>query len=239
MKTNPTLKRKTTDKAQSEKQKPKRKRTVVVDDDAPYAEGDDAGTIGEEETDSTQAAGSDADSTQNSANDTSLSGTQETKKAERDPSIFYAGYTRRKLSQRTIITALVAADGALSVAAKALGTSYRHLKDYIAENEKLQEVLKGINEAMLDISEGTLRYHIEEQRNLTATIFHLKTKGKHRGYVEDVRYDKQRELPPVTIIYHSPRDPALLQQRKQIEDKTIDITADMQQVEDAVPVSTE
>jgi hypothetical protein len=148
-----------------------------------------------------------------------------TKKGMRDPSIFYAGQSKRKITQKQVIDALVAADGAITVAARSLRTSFQHLKNYIEGNEKIQAVMEGIEESMIDISEGTLRYHIEEEKNLTATIFHLKTKGKRRGYVEDEKRDLTK-LPPVTIIYHSPRDPDLLAAKaKQIEDKTIDIAA--------------
>jgi hypothetical protein len=147
-----------------------------------------------------------------------------TKKAERDPSIFYAGKSKRPYKQQQVIDALVAADGAITIAAKRLGTSYRHLKKYIDASDKLTEVLHGIEEINLDAAESTLFAAIKEG-NLTATIFYLKTKGKGRGYTE---HDKQdiSKLPPVTIVYHSPRDPArLAAQQKQIEAKTIDITS--------------
>jgi hypothetical protein len=103
-----------------------------------------------------------------------------TKKAERDPSIFYAGRHKRECNQKQVIDALIAADGALTIAAKRLGTSYRHLKKYIDANEKLTEVLHGIEETNLDAAESTLFAAIREG-NLTATIFYLKTKARGGG----------------------------------------------------------
>jgi hypothetical protein len=146
-------------------------------------------------------------------------------KRTRDPRIFYAGKQKKKYNQKQVVDALVAADGALTIAAKRLGTTYRHLKKYIDQNDKMSEVHAQIDEETLDMAEGTLRKHIEKG-NLTATIFYLKTRGKKRGYIEDEKIDTSKLMQPVAIIYHSPRDPALLQQQpKQIEGgTTIDIT---------------
>ncbi len=143
--------------------------------------------------------------------DTFMRVRKKTKKADRDPSIFYAGRHKRKCSQKQVIDALIAADGAITIAAKRLGTSYRHLKKYIDANDKLTEVLHGIEESNLDAAESALFAAIREG-NVTATIFYLKTKGKGRGYVEHDKQDISKPMPPVTIVYHSPRDPARLKQ---------------------------
>lgn len=132
---------------------------------------------------------------------------------KRDATIFYAGHQKRKYNQKQVIDALVAADGALTIAAKRLGTSYRHLKKYVDANDKLTEVLHGIEESNLDLAEGTLRKSIEEG-DLTATIFYLKTRGKGRGYTEHDKQDVSKIMQPVAIVYHSPRDPARLQQNE-------------------------
>ncbi len=136
---------------------------------------------------------------------------EKTKKADRDPSIFYAGRHKRECSQKQVINSLIAADGAITIAARRLGTSYRHLKKYIDSNEKLTKVLHGIEERNLDAAESALFAAIREG-NVTATIFYLKTKGKGRGYVEHDKQDISKPMPPVTIVYHSPRDPARLKQ---------------------------
>jgi NADH dehydrogenase/NADH:ubiquinone oxidoreductase subunit G len=127
-----------------------------------------------------------------------------------DAAIFYAGHQKRKYNQTQVIHALVAADGALTIAAKRLGTSYRHLKKYIDANKRMADVLHGIEESILDLAEGTLRKTIEEG-DLAATIFFLKTKGKRRGYTEHDKQDASKLMQPVTIVYHSPRDPERLQ----------------------------
>jgi hypothetical protein len=81
----------------------------------------------------------------------------------------------------------------------------------IDADDKLTEVLHGIEESTLDIAVGTPHKPIEEG-NLTATIFYLKTRGKGHGYTEHDKQDMSKFMRPVTIVYHSPRDPALLQQ---------------------------
>lgn len=147
---------------------------------------------------------------------------------KRDARIFYAGIRgKRKYNQKQVIDALVAADGSLTHAAKILGTTFRHLKKFVEANDKITEVVQGIEEETLDLAEGSLRKHIEGG-NLTAVIFFLKTRGKKRGYIEDEKVDMSKVMQPVAIIYHSPRDPEYIRQQaqqKQIENNaTIDIT---------------
>lgn len=60
-----------------------------------------------------------------------------------------------------------------------------------AEDEKLEEALRSAEEELVDFSESKLMEQISEG-NLTAIIFHLKTKGKKRGYIEGVEVDDNR-----------------------------------------------
>lgn len=48
---------------------------------------------------------------------------------------------------------------------------------------KLAKMLNDVDESLIDFSESKLLEQINDG-NLTAIIFHLKTKGKKRGYVE-------------------------------------------------------
>ena len=79
--------------------------------------------------------------------------------------------------------ALIQSKGIISVAAKNLGCSHGTVLNYIKRYKSLQTVLREINEKLIDFTEGKLYQRISEG-NTTAIIFHLKTKGKHRGYVE-------------------------------------------------------
>jgi hypothetical protein len=121
------------------------------------------------------------------------------------------GRKPKVLDKGEVIRALEAQGGRLTYAAKELNIHFRTLKRYINENDDVKEALIAIEEAMLDAAEATLREAIEEG-NLKATIFYLKTKGKRRGYAEHDKQDINKLMQPVAIVYHSPRDPARLQQ---------------------------
>lgn len=121
------------------------------------------------------------------------------------------GRKPKALKKADVIRALEQEGGRLTYAAKALNIHFRTLKRFINENDDVKEALTEIEEANLDAAEATLREAIEEG-NLTATIFYLKTKGKKRGYVEDEKVDVSKLMQPVAIVYHSPRDPARVQQ---------------------------
>jgi hypothetical protein len=79
--------------------------------------------------------------------------------------------------------ALTEAYGFLSGAAEKLGVTRRTLESRIAHHVELQEHLKAVREKKLDFAEGMLM-RLMREGNIAATIFYLKTQGKHRGYVE-------------------------------------------------------
>lgn len=74
-------------------------------------------------------------------------------------------------------------NGLISHAAELLGVSGPAIHDRINRSPHLQEVRKQIEERLIDKSENVV-YHHMQQKNLTAAIFHLKTKGKARGWIE-------------------------------------------------------
>jgi hypothetical protein len=87
------------------------------------------------------------------------------------------------LTVKQVEKALKEAKGYLSIAAERLGCTYQTVRNYINRHQTLQDVLDAINEKQLDLSENKLISQINEG-NTTAIIFHLKCKGKKRGYVE-------------------------------------------------------
>lgn len=56
------------------------------------------------------------------------------------------------------------------------------------EDEEFKSEVANIDEYVIDFAEHSLFKQIQEN-NTTATIFYLKTKGKHRGYVEKQEID--------------------------------------------------
>lgn len=71
----------------------------------------------------------------------------------------------------------------MSATADALSVSRATLYNWRNEDSELDSMMKDAEESLIDFSESKLMESIQEG-NLTAIIFHLKTKGKNRGYVE-------------------------------------------------------
>ena len=82
-----------------------------------------------------------------------------------------------------VAEALEAAAGIRSLAAKRLECSPATIKNYVDRHATLQTLEAEIIERNLDVAEGQVLTAIRAG-NLTAVIFYLKTKGKHRGYTE-------------------------------------------------------
>lgn len=82
-----------------------------------------------------------------------------------------------------IEAALRASGGIYSLAAVKIGCAPNTVKNYVERYPELQESLAEILFSNLDIAEAELLKSIQNG-NMTAIIFYLKTKGKHRGYSE-------------------------------------------------------
>lgn len=90
---------------------------------------------------------------------------------------------RGEFSTEEIEHALVAGGGYISFAARILGCRTSTLKRYLAQYPELEEIQQDIKVAKLDVTEMQLFKNIMAGDN-TAIIFHLKTQGKARGYIE-------------------------------------------------------
>lgn len=80
--------------------------------------------------------------------------------------------------------ALIKCNGLVTVAAKMLGVTQSAISHRIKKSSILQQVQLDIVEKMIDVAENTLHDKMHTEKNLIASIFYLKTKGKHRGYIE-------------------------------------------------------
>ena len=79
--------------------------------------------------------------------------------------------------------ALVRAQGFVSATADILGCSQQTVRNYIKKHEECKEAAEDSREKTLDYVESKLMALIKD-KNISAVIFYLKTKGKERGYVE-------------------------------------------------------
>lgn len=79
--------------------------------------------------------------------------------------------------------ALIKSNGLVTVAAKMLGVTHGAIGNRIKKSERLQRVQDSIVEKKLDMAENVVDEHMSK-KSLVASFFYLKTKGKHRGWVE-------------------------------------------------------
>ena len=107
----------------------------------------------------------------------------------------------KNLPWEKVAQAIIDCDGYVMKTAIKLGCSYWKLAKIIKENPKLKSLIKDANEALLDISETKLRDLILSGDKV-AIIFHLKSKGRHRGWVEDGPVLSEDEQ-PVQFVYET------------------------------------
>lgn len=75
--------------------------------------------------------------------------------------------------------------GNISATVTALDIDRTTFNEWRKKYPELERLLSEVDESLIDFSESKLLEQIQDG-NLTAIIFHLKTKGKKRGYVETV-----------------------------------------------------
>lgn len=73
----------------------------------------------------------------------------------------------------------------ISVACKKVGISRRTFYNWYNNDEEFRTAIDDGNEAMIDLAETQLFKNIRDGKE-QSIFFYLKTKGKHRGYVEQV-----------------------------------------------------
>ena len=100
---------------------------------------------------------------------------------------------RPKFTMAQVADALRASGGIRLSAAKLLQCSRSTITNYIDRSKRLQALEHEIVETNLDIAENALVKGLKDG-DKTFVIFFLKTKGKHRGYVE--RQEVDPILPP-------------------------------------------
>ena len=88
-----------------------------------------------------------------------------------------------RFTVRRVADALSQTAGIKTAAAELLDCDRSTVTRYINRHPKLQVLELEIADRTVDLAENKLLEAIE-QGNLTAIIFYLKTKGKHRGYVQ-------------------------------------------------------
>lgn len=91
--------------------------------------------------------------------------------------------TKKKPARKTIADVYEKKAANMSATAVALGVSRTTLYEWRQKDPKLDALMHEVEESLIDFTESKLLAQIKDD-NMTAIIFHLKTKGKKRGYTE-------------------------------------------------------
>ena len=89
--------------------------------------------------------------------------------------------------KEAMIKALEHTLGVVSPACKSVGISRSTHYNWLENDPDYKAEVEDLPEAQLDFAEHNLHKQIQKG-SVSATIFLLKTKGKHRGYVEQIDY---------------------------------------------------
>lgn len=85
--------------------------------------------------------------------------------------------------KKQLIIALEKSLGVVTTACKQVDVSRSTFYNYLRNDPEFKKAVDDIENISLDFAESQLHKQIKDG-STTATIFYLKTKGKHRGYVE-------------------------------------------------------
>jgi len=88
-----------------------------------------------------------------------------------------------QLKKESLLKALEKSLGIVSTACEALGISRTTYYKYYNEDKEFKHSVDSISDIALDCAESQL-FELIKEKNVTAIIFYLKTKGKKRGYIE-------------------------------------------------------
>ena len=86
-------------------------------------------------------------------------------------------------TKKALLEALEKSLGVVTTACKSVGVDRSTFYKYVNEDEEFAKQVKDIGEVALDFVESQ-NFQLIKDKNPTAIIFYLKTKGKHRGFVE-------------------------------------------------------
>jgi hypothetical protein len=107
----------------------------------------------------------------------------------------------RKYTAEQMIDALAKSMGMISPAARKLGCSRDTIRRYLAENAEIKQVIEDADEEVNDIAELKLLDAIK-RGEAWAICFRLKTKAKHRGYIEKAELTGTNGAPvKIKLVY--------------------------------------
>ena len=99
---------------------------------------------------------------------------------------------KRKELQSLFVEALLNSAGNISHACKKIGISRNTYYEWRKDDRDFDGLCEEQQEAIIDLVETKLMSNIQEGKT-AEIIFFLKTKAKHRGYVEKQEYEIKKE----------------------------------------------
>jgi len=107
---------------------------------------------------------------------------------------------RTEINKKRLISALESSFGLVATACQQVGIARKTYYEYLKTDEEFKEDVECIQERLLDFSEAQLSRLIRVGEP-SAVYFHLKCRGKKRGYVEKSQIeDVTNEKKQKTII---------------------------------------
>jgi hypothetical protein len=100
------------------------------------------------------------------------------------------GKTKR-FSNAEIANAITESHGILSMTTRNLHCSRQTIYNHLKKSKKLQQIYNNENESMIDFAEMKLFENIQAGKE-ASIFFFLKTKAKHRGYIERPVWPNER-----------------------------------------------
>ena len=105
---------------------------------------------------------------------------------------------RTEKGKIAMIQALEKTLGVVSSAARIVGIERKTHYNWLETDEAYKLAVKSIEDVAIDFAESQLHKQIKKG-STPATVFHLKTKGKRRGYIEKQELDINAEIKPINI----------------------------------------
>lgn len=97
---------------------------------------------------------------------------------------------KRLTTKQKLLNALEESHGVVTTACSKAGVSRGAYYKIWNADEKFRQQVEEIQEAAIDFVESELFKQIKEG-NITGQIFYLKTKAKHRGYIEKTQIQQE------------------------------------------------
>ena len=110
-------------------------------------------------------------------------------------------YTKQQtaLKKEQMIKALEKSLGVVTLACKDVGIERSTHYDWYNKDEQYRKAVDDLADVALDFAESMLHKQIQD-KDTTATIFYLKTKGKKRGYIERIEQDVNITIPKLPDV---------------------------------------